>query len=116
MNIIRKMDAGATTSCVGEGSVVCVQKYIRRPLLIDGLKVKEKSFLELHKYVVSMEPSAFSILIQFDIRVYVLLTSVDPLVAYIYDDGLVRIATERYRRVRLHILYRGRLKDGPQDM
>ena len=40
-------------------------------------------------------------LLQFDIRVYVLLTSVDPLVAYIYDDGLVRIATERYRRVRL---------------
>ena len=36
-------------------------------------------------------------LLQFDIRVYVLLTSVDPLVAYIYDDGLVRIATERYR-------------------
>ena len=38
---------------------------------------------------------------QFDIRVYVLLTSVDPLVAYIYDDGLVRIATERYRRALL---------------
>ena len=35
--------------------------------------------------------------LQFDIRVYVLLTSVDPLVAYIYDDGLVRIATEPYR-------------------
>ena len=52
-----------------------------------------------------MGPSAISILIQFDIRVYVLLTSVDPLVAYIYDDGLVRIATERYRRVRLHMLY-----------
>ena len=51
-----------------------------------------------------MGPSAISILIQFDIRVYVLLTSVDPLVAYIYDDGLVRIATERYRRVRLYVI------------
>ena len=45
MNIIRKMDAAATTSsAVGEGSVVCVQKYIRRPLLIDGLKVEKKPF------------------------------------------------------------------------
>ena len=50
-----------------------------------------------------MKLSAFPLLIQFDIRVYVLLTSVDPLVAYIYDDGLVRIATERYRRVRLRL-------------
>ena len=55
-----------------------------------------------------MKLSVFYILIQFDIRVYVLLTSVDPLVAYIYDDGLVRIATERYRRVRLCYLYRAK--------
>ena len=33
---------------------------------------------------------------QFDIRVYVLLTSLDPLKIYMYDDGLVRIATELY--------------------
>ncbi len=50
--------------------LICVQRYIRSPLLIDGLK--------------------------FDIRVYVLLTSLDPLVVYVYDDGLVRMATERY--------------------
>ena len=66
MNTVRKMESDPVP-----GGVACVQKYIRRPLLINGLK--------------------------FDIRVYVLLTSVDPLVAYIYDDGLVRIATERYR-------------------
>ena len=27
---------------------------------------------------------------------YVLLTSLDPLTVYIYEDGLVRIATEKY--------------------
>ena len=35
-------------------------------------------------------------LFQFDIRVYVLLTSLDPLTVYLYEDGLVRIATEQY--------------------
>lgn len=33
---------------------------------------------------------------KFDIRVYVLLTSLDPVIAYVYEDGLVRIATEKY--------------------
>ena len=27
---------------------------------------------------------------------YVLLTSLEPLIVYLYEDGLVRIATERY--------------------
>lgn len=48
----------------------CVQAYIRDPFLIRNCK--------------------------FDIRVYVFLTSLDPLLIYLYDDGLVRIATERY--------------------
>uniref|UniRef100_A0A0K2T5Y2 ATP-grasp domain-containing protein n=1 Tax=Lepeophtheirus salmonis TaxID=72036 RepID=A0A0K2T5Y2_LEPSM len=47
-----------------------IQKYIHKPLLIDGYK--------------------------FDIRIYVVLTSLDPLCIYIYNDGLVRIATELY--------------------
>ena len=36
------------------------------------------------------------VVFQFDIRIYVLLTSLDPLKIYMYDDGLVRIATELY--------------------
>lgn len=47
-----------------------VQHYIERPLTIDGYK--------------------------FDLRIYVALTCLEPLRIYVYDDGLVRFATQRY--------------------
>ncbi|GJQ74221.1 hypothetical protein Trydic_g19128 [Trypoxylus dichotomus] len=50
--------------------IIC-QIYITRPYLIDGYK--------------------------FDLRVYTLITSCDPLRVYIYREGLVRFATSRYK-------------------
>jgi len=47
-----------------------VQKYIKNPYLIDGLK--------------------------FDIRIYILVYGCDPLRIYIHKQGLARLATEKY--------------------
>ena len=47
----------------------CVaQKYIAEPFLLDGLK--------------------------FDLRIYVLLYGVSPLRIFLYEEGLVRLATD----------------------
>jgi hypothetical protein len=48
-----------------------VSYYISNPLTIDGLK--------------------------FDLRIYVSITSLNPLRIYMHDDGLVRFATEIYK-------------------
>ncbi|XP_069806592.1 tubulin polyglutamylase TTLL5 isoform X2 [Dendropsophus ebraccatus] len=54
-----------------------VSRYISNPLLIDGFK--------------------------FDIRLYVLITSYDPLIIYLYEEGLTRFATVRYDRTAKNI-------------
>lgn len=62
-----------------------VQEYVEDPLLIDGMK--------------------------FDLRIYVLLRSVNPLKIYVYEEGLSRLATCAYekpgsgnqRNMRMHL-------------
>lgn len=48
----------------------CEFRYIHKPHLINDFK--------------------------YDLRIYVLVTSFDPLKVYMYDEGLVRFATEKY--------------------
>lgn len=47
-----------------------VQEYLDKPFLMEGYK--------------------------FDLRIYILVTSCDPLRIFLYKDGLVRMGTEKY--------------------
>ncbi|KAH0620134.1 hypothetical protein JD844_014767 [Phrynosoma platyrhinos] len=55
---------------IKHGEHMICQQYIAKPFLIDGFK--------------------------FDMRIYVLVTSCDPLRIFIYEEGLARFATMRY--------------------
>lgn len=48
-----------------------MQEYLPKPYLLDNFK--------------------------FDLRIYVLVTSCDPLKAFIFNEGLVRLSTEEYQ-------------------
>ncbi|KAM7402946.1 hypothetical protein PAMA_003732 [Pampus argenteus] len=56
---------------------ILVSRYINNPLLIDEFK--------------------------FDVRLYVLVTSYDPLIIYVYEEGLARFATVKYDQTSKNI-------------
>jgi hypothetical protein len=60
-------------SDIPQGEPCIISKYIPNPLLINELK--------------------------FDVRIYVLVSSFDPLRVYVYDEGLARFASEKYNPV-----------------
>eukprot|EP00826_Nyctotherus_ovalis_P013320 TRINITY_DN13580_c0_g1_i15.p1 TRINITY_DN13580_c0_g1~~TRINITY_DN13580_c0_g1_i15.p1 ORF type:complete len:558 (+),score=82.13 TRINITY_DN13580_c0_g1_i15:156-1829(+) len=55
---------------IEQGKRCVVQRYVRKPYLIDGLK--------------------------FDLRIYALVYGCDPLRIFLYKEGLARFATEKY--------------------
>ncbi|XP_063312652.1 tubulin polyglutamylase TTLL5-like [Pelobates fuscus] len=58
-------------SQINRRETLLVSRYIKNPLLVDGFK--------------------------FDLRLFVLVTSYDPLIIYLYEEGLTRFATNQYK-------------------
>jgi hypothetical protein len=65
-----KVMTGQQALALAKKKKAIVQRYLARPYLIDGRK--------------------------FDLRIYVLVSGVDPLRVYIHDEGLTRISTAKY--------------------
>ena len=59
--------------CICVYIYICKYRYIERPLLLDGYK--------------------------FDLRLYVTVTSMNPLEAFIYREGFTRLSSEPYRYI-----------------
>ncbi|PAA81237.1 hypothetical protein BOX15_Mlig033589g3 [Macrostomum lignano] len=70
---IRVFRSGEQVPVTPESSSI-VQRYLDKPFLVDGFKC--------------------------DLRIYVLVTSCDPLRIFFYNDGLLRLSTEKYEDPR----------------
>lgn len=69
------------------------ESALKLPLSADGT-VAKKSTIIVQQYI--SNPCLLENGQKFDLRVYVLITSVDPLRIYVYEEGLVRFASSKY--------------------
>lgn len=73
---------------------ILVSRYINNPLLIDGelLQLYFCYFLltDLHWTILWLNLIVVFTGFKFDVRLYVLVTSYDPLLIYVYEEGLAR--------------------------
>ena len=70
--LLQKFKDIPTNMYSGEKKDMLVQRYIKTPLMIDNKK--------------------------FDLRLYVLIVGLDPIQAYLADEGLARLCTENYKQ------------------
>jgi len=61
-------------------------------------KIKNKSYVLYRNYIIQKYIANPHLInwFKYDLRIYVLITSFDPLRIYLYDNGLVRFATWKY--------------------
>ncbi len=68
-------------------------------VLNKNTNVSRRSGVVISKYIHSHLLNGF----KYDLRLYVLVTSFDPLRIYLYEEGLTRFATEKYSQSKQSI-------------
>lgn len=85
-----------------------VSKYIPNPLVIDGLYSHSACILRNAESCILLVLFLISPGFKFDIRLYVAVTSYDPLIIYLYEEGLTRYLNpslhQEFHQMRLVIL------------